>query len=162
MSQREYFNNEALKNGAAYTAQKVVPVYQQINERFKSFVQKRPKKVLAGMLLIATVNFALMVYIVSRKTTTSLIPAGTINSGFQNLPANNGGAAFNISNYLKISKLKDSLDYLIKKPTLTKEDSLLFIRICEEYSKLDPAFFEQVNKSIRKNFKSSNHETKTP
>lgn len=97
-----------------------------------------------------------MVYIVNKKTSSSLIPVGFKNISLFN-SNKKGGAEFSIGNFVRINKLKDSLDYLMQKPQLTASDSLLFIRVCEEYSKLDPDFFNQVNKNAIINRKSHNH-----
>jgi hypothetical protein len=146
-------------NGSRAIAEKTAPFFSKYYERFKAIVQKRPKLTLVFMLLFASLNFVLMVYLVNRKPAPTLLPKG-LNANPFSIPGKNNGASFSIPNYLKISKLKDSLNYIMKKPQLSKKDSLLFIRICEEYSKLDPAFFQEVNKSVHKNLKPSNHETK--
>ena len=160
MKPKSYFNNQSPKPSMLVTAQKV-SVYQRTYEQFRHFVQKRPKKVLLGMLLFATLNFGLMLYMINRDPPAPLVPPDIARNSTERGTRPNIGAEFSISNYMKISKLKDSLDYLMKKKSLSGEDSLLFIRICNEYSKLDPDFSQQVNKHINKTPKSKNHETTT-
>jgi hypothetical protein len=150
MNQREFSKNGAAKDKAAYAAQKVAPFYSSYFEKLRSHAEKNPKRTIIAMLLFATANFFLMVYLVNSRPSTPLIPKNISSITSNNKGNNYQAAAFSISNYRKISKLKDSLDYLIKLPQLTKNDSLLFIRICDEYSKLDPAFFKSVKQSIDK------------
>lgn len=157
MNRKEYSSNGTIKTTAMITAQKVVPAYNRYYERIKAFAQQRPKKTIAAMLLFATLNFLLMVYVVNSRPATSLIPKNIESAIMKSNQRKSSGAPFSISNYMKITKLKDSLDYLIKLPSLTKSDSLLFIRICDEYSKLDPAFSKQVKEAIHKK-NNPNHE----
>lgn len=152
-------NGTPLKNGVAYTADKVAPSYNRLYNKVKAFTKKHPKQTVIGMLVLATLNILVMLYVVHSKPPSTLMPKDF--KGISNISQpNNSQADFSIPNYLKISKLKDSLDYLMKKSTLTKGDSLLFMRICDEYSKLDPAFFKQVNQALTKKNKNPNNENK--
>lgn len=158
MRQRGFFKKETVTNGAIYAAQRVAPGYNRYYERIKILAEKSPKKTAILMLLFAFVNVVLMLYIVYTKPPISLIPKNITKAISITNERENNTAAFSLSNYLKISKLKDSLDYLMKLPTLTKSDSLLFIRICDQYTKFDPTFFRQVNEAIHKKHNNSNYE----
>lgn len=142
MKQKNYSNSSFSSNGHSKTTW-----LSRYMVKGSAIVMRKPKKAIIGMVAFATFNFALMVFLVNRKPAPSLLPK---NSKQQTETVNQQGVDFSISNYMKIKKLKDSLDYLIKKGTLTKEDSLLFLRIAGEYSRLDPQFGEAVNKALHK------------
>jgi hypothetical protein len=150
MNQKDFFKKVTVKNGAVYAAEKVAPVYSRYNEKIKALAQKNPKRTITAMVVFATLNFLLMVYLVNSRPATALIPKDIGKTITESNQRKSQAAAFSIPNYIKISKLKDSLDYLIRLPALTKNDSLLFIRICEEYTKLDPTFFKQVEEAIHR------------
>lgn len=157
MNLKEFSSNGTVKSKAIYTAEKVGPLYNRLYERIKYSAEKSPKKTIVGMLLFATLNFLLMIYIVNSRPATSLIPKNIESTVLKSNQRRTSGADFSISNYVKITRLKDSLDYLMKLPALTKSDSLLFIRICDEYTKLDPTFSKQVKNALNKK-NNSNHE----
>ncbi|HEX8355866.1 MAG TPA: hypothetical protein VF610_00555, partial [Segetibacter sp.] len=155
-----FFKNgtSTIKNGSTYTAEKVAPVYNRYYEKLQLFARKNPRRTATGMLVFASLNFVLMVYMVNRKPAAPLVPKELGKSIAEFNKKESSAAPFTISNYMKITKLKDSLDYLIKLPKLTKSDSLLFVRICDEYAKLDPTFFNQVKEAINKKKNNPNHE----
>ena len=144
MKLKNFIKNSALKQSVSESLKKIAPLYLQYYARFKNRMQRRPKKTMLILLSIATANFAILLFIVnhSKKPTIGLAYQKTKMALFTSSP----GVDFSISNYMKLKDLKDSLELVMHKQTMTREDTLLFIRIYEQYEKIDPDFSKQLNK----------------
>src|SRR3954451_17894068 len=72
----------------------------------KSLVQKNPKTTIPAMLIFATLNFVLMVYVVNSRPAAPLIPKyiGKKTDAQNSHHNNDTEASFSFSNYMKISK----------------------------------------------------------
>jgi hypothetical protein len=150
MNQKEFSKNCTSKNGAIYPGKKRSAVYNRFYQSIKALAERNPKITVIAMLAFATINVVIMFYIVNTAPPLPLIPKNIGKAITDNNTGRSEPVSFNFSNFMKISKLKDSMDYLMKQPHLSKKDSLLFIRICDEYAKLDPTFFKQVKEAIHK------------
>ena len=144
MKLKNFIKKAAFKKGVSESLKMVAPLYLKHYTSFKNHIQRKPKRTLLILLFIATVNFALLLFVVnhSKRPTIGLAYQKTKMALLTNSP----GINFSISNYLKLKDLKDSLDMIMHKQNMTKEDTLLFIRICQQYEKVDPDFFKQLNK----------------
>jgi hypothetical protein len=139
---KSFRENEFLAKTAA-TMEELKPVYQKSYNTFKQVVEKKPYKTLGIMITISVINLSVLLFMSYRSSSVDLgfskmnfskIKSSTLSTpGPTNVP-------FTFENYFQIKKLKDSLDYLMSKKPLSKNDTLLFIRICQQYSKLDPQF----------------------
>ena len=144
MKLKNFIKKPAFKKGVSESLNMVAPLYLKYYARFKNRIQRRPKRTLLILLFIATANFALLLFVVnhSKKPTIGLAYQKTKMALFTSGP----GVDFSISNYLKLKDLKDSLEIIMHKQTMTREDTLLFIRIYQQYEKVDPDFSKQLNK----------------
>lgn len=158
MYQKDYFKNANSKGHAENSIDKSAPFYKLWSGKLQPLTAKNPKLTIAMMLLFATVNFLIMLYVVNSRPAKSLIPKDIIKNISRT--EQRQSAPYTIANYMKVSELKDSLDYLMRLPKLTKTDSLLFIKICDEYAKLDPSFSQSLKKVLNK--KSSTYEKPNP
>ena len=153
MKLKNFIRNKALKKDVLESASAIAPVYSKYYTRFKSKMQKRPKKTMAILLFIATANFMILLFVVnhSKKPTIGLAYQKTKMVLFNN----NADVNFSIPNYFKMKELKDSLELVMHKEKMTKDDTLLLIRIYQQYATIDPDFFKQLNKYT--NEKKSTH-----
>jgi len=125
-------------------------------EKLRVFSEQHPKWTIAGMLIFALLNFGLMVYINNREPAKPFLPS-ILEEGKKAIPLEQGsGPSFSIGNYMQVARLKDSLDMLMAKKTLTHADTLMALRIFEAYSRLDPSFLPQVTNALKSKQKSSN------
>lgn len=143
MKQKKSFRDNEFVAKMAATLEELKPVYQKSYNTFKQFAEKKPYKTLGIMITFSVINLSVLILMSYRR-----LP---VNSGFSkvNFTKLKSSALstpeptdvpFTFENYFEMRKLKDSLDYLMSKKPLLKKDTLLFIRICQQYSKLDPHF----------------------
>lgn len=121
-------------------------------KKIKTFSEQHPKQTLVAMMLFALLNFGVMLYLTGRRGAKPFLPS-ILDSGKKTIPLQqkNGstGPAFSLGNYMQIARLKDSLDMLMAKKTLTHADTLMALRIFEAYSRLDPSFLPQVTNALK-------------
>lgn len=146
---KSFRDNEFLAKTAA-TLEELKPVYQKSYNTFKQVVERKPYKTLGVMITISVVNLSVLFFM---PYSSSSVNSGISQMNFTKLkssalstpePTN---VPFTFENYFQMKKLKDSLDYLMSKKPLSKNDTLLFIRICQQYSKLDPQFKQIIQKN---------------
>lgn len=128
--------------------------------KVRVYAERHPRRTIAGMLLFALLNFGLMLYISNREPKKPFLPS-ILEGGKKTIPLQQGtedagGPAFSLGNYMQVARLKDSLDMLMAKKTLTHADTLMALRIFEAYSRLDPSFLPQVTNALKGKQKSSN------
>lgn len=146
MKQKKFFKENEFVAKTAATLEELKPVYQKSVNRIKSLAEKKPYRTLALMIAIAILNLMLLIFWSYRKA--------PVNFGFSKInfektkesimSSSRSDIPFTLGNYMEVKSLKDSLDYLMSKKQLTREDTLLFIRICQQYSKLDPHFSSKI------------------
>ena len=56
---------------------------------------------------------------------------------------------FTWDNYSKMNSIKDTLEYLMNKQQLSKEDTLTFMRIADQIEKLDPDFIKKIKQQAK-------------
>lgn len=141
-------DNNASMNGKPHKQDRGVGLVT----RLKAFSRQHPKRTLVAMMLFTLLNFGVMLYVTNRKDAKPFLPS-ILESGKKSIPLQqeNGsaGPAFSLGNYMQIARLKDSLDMLMAKKTLTHADTLMALRIFEAYSRLDPSFLPQVTNALK-------------
>lgn len=144
MRLKNFIKKAAVKKDMLESAKTIAPIYYKYYMGFKNRMQKRPRKTLVILLFIATVNFLILLFVVnhSKKPTIGLAYQKTKMVLFNNGTDIN----FSIPNYFKMKDLKDSLELVMHKQKMTKDDTLLLIRIYQQYATIDPDFFKQLNK----------------
>lgn len=147
MKQKKSFRDSEFVAKSAATLEELKPIYQRSYSSFKGFAERKPYRTLGCMIGIAIINLAVLIYMSYRRMPED---PGFSKITFSKLKSDalaNRQAAdvpFTFSNYMEMKKLKDSLDYLMSQKRLSKKDTLLFIRICQQYSKLDPYFKQKI------------------
>src|SRR4051794_3261840 len=135
MKQKKFFKENEFVAKTAATLEELKPVYQKSVIRIKNFAEKKPYRTLAFMIAIAIVNLLCLIFWSYEKTPANpgfskinfeKAKKSIVSSPMSDMP-------FTLSNYMTVKSLKDSLDYLMAKKQLTREDTLLFIRICQQY-----------------------------
>jgi len=131
MKQKKFFKENEFVAKTAATLEELKPVYQKSFNQIKSVAEKKPYRTLAFMIAIAILNLMFLIFWSYRKAPDN---PGFSKINFEKTRENITSSPisdipFTLSNYMAVKNLKDSLDYLISKKKLTKEDSLLFIRI---------------------------------
>ncbi len=146
MKQKKFFKENEFVAKTAATLEELKPVYQKSVIRIKNFAEKKPYRTLAFMIAIAIINLIFLIFFSYKKAPDnpgfSKINFEKTRKNLMSSPMSD--IPFTLSNYMALRSLKDSLDYLMSKKPLTKEDTLLFIRICQQYSKLDPHFNSRI------------------
>lgn len=146
MKQKKFFKENEFVAKTAATLEELKPVYQKSVNQVKKFAEKKPYRTLAFMIAIAIVNLTFLIFWSYKKTPDNpgfskinfkKTKESVVASPISDMP-------FTINNYMAVRSLKDSLDYLMAKKQLTREDTLLFVRICQQYSKLDPHFSSKI------------------
>lgn len=147
MKQKRSFKDNEFVAKMATTLEELQPVYQRSFNSFRRFVEKKPYRSLVWMIAVAVANLLVLIFMSYKKTPVepcfSKINFTKLKSDA--LPASQTtGVAFTFENFFEMKRMKDSLDYLLSKKPLSKNDTLLFIRICQKYSKLDPHFKQKI------------------
>ena len=143
---RSFKDNEFVAKMAT-TLEELQPVYQRSFNSFRKFVEKKPYRTLGWMIAIAMANLSVLIFVSYTRTPVEpgFSKANLTKLKSSALPASKStGVAFTFGNFIEMNRMKDSLDYLLSKKALSKNDTLLFIRICQQYSKLDPHFKQQI------------------
>ncbi len=143
---RSFKDNEFVAK-LATTLEELQPVYQRSYSTFRRFVEKKPYRTLGWMIAFAAANLSVLIFMSYKKTPVepgfSKVKFTTLKSSALSA-SQSTGAAFTFGNFIEMKRMKDSLDYLLSKKILSKNDTLLFIRICQQYSKLDPHFKQKL------------------
>ena len=122
---------------------------------------------MAILLGAATLNFGLLL-LIARNTRqeafsySTLHPAGLLRQGGSNAAATLPTIPFTIQNFLQIRAIKDSLALLIGKADRSREDTLLFMRILDQYAQLDTAFARELHDGVRSANKDAHMKKDTP
>lgn len=136
---------EAFKSSIQADLQPVVIAVNKPWKWFKTLVNKKPRHSLFWMFLIVVTNICLLFYF--NKFQTSGFSYSSIHAPFSNAIdslGSNMGVAFSWENYRKMTAIQDTLNLLMSKPQKSSEDSLVFIRLCDQIAKVDPVFFNKV------------------
>ncbi len=146
MKQKKSFRENEFVAKTTATLEELKPVYQKSVNGFKRFAEKKPYRTLAFMIAVAFLNLALLIFWSYQKPAAN---PGFSKINFQKTKENvlsspASDIPFTLSNYMMVKNLKDSLDYLMSKKQLTRGDTLLFVRICQQYSKIDPHFNSRI------------------
>jgi len=123
-------------------------------DRIKEWMNLHPRKTVIALMVILFVNFlGVLIYTVLTYEKVDTIEQQTAredhndrdNIGLieQEMPRGN---TLMFDEFRKVSKLKDSLEMLMEKGITTREDTLLFLRIVEQYRKVDPTIDEDFKK----------------
>lgn len=126
------------------------PAYEKKAEKFKSYVKANPKRVLIFMFSFVIVNIGVLFFFTRQYKASSF--------HYTDLKLKHDGAAkvdeapeipFTWDNYSKMSSIKDTLEYLMNKQQLSKEDTLTFMRIADQIEKLDPDFIKKIKQQAK-------------
>lgn len=119
--------------------------------RVRIIANRHPRRTVVVLLASVTINVGMVVYL-SEKTRqqpfsyATISPMKVMGRDWDTVSLRAEEIPFTWKNYMEISSLKDSLEYLMRKTERNAEDTLLFIRIFEKYAGLDPAFANAVMK----------------
>jgi hypothetical protein len=144
-----------------------LPHWRQRFVRIKNRANERPKLSVAILLGAATLNFGLLL-LIARNTRqeafsySTLHPAGLLKQSRSNAAATMPTIPFTIQNFLQIRAIKDSLALLIGKADRSREDTLLFMRILDQYAQLDTAFARELQDGVRSAKKDAHMKNDTP
>lgn len=126
------------------------PAYEKKAERLKSYVKANPKRVLIFMFSFVIVNIGVLLFFTRQYKAA--------NFHYTDLKLKHEGAAkveeapeipFTWDNYSKMTSIKDTLEYLMNKRQLSKEDTLTFMRIADQIEKLDPDFIKKIKQQAK-------------
>lgn len=121
------------------------PAYEKKAEKFKGYVKANPRRVLIWMFSFVIVNIAVLFFFTRQYKASSF--------HYTDLKLKHYGSTkldeapdipFTWDNYSKMSSIKDTLEYLMSKQQLTREDTLTFMRIADQIEKLDPDFVKKI------------------
>jgi hypothetical protein len=121
------------------------PVYERKAEKFKGYVKANPRRVLTGMFAFVIINIGILFFFTGQYKASSF--------HYTDLKLKHDGSAkvdeapdipFTWDNYSKMSAIKDTLEYLMNKPQLSRADTLTFMRIADQIEKLDPDFVNKI------------------
>lgn len=119
--------------------------------RVRIVANRHPRRTVAVLLAGVAMNVSMVIYL-SEKTRqqpfsyATISPMKVIGRDWDTVSLHAAKIPFTWKNYIEVSSLKDSLEYLMRKTQRNAEDTLLFIRIFEKYAHLDPAFAKAVMK----------------
>jgi hypothetical protein len=121
------------------------PAYERKAEKFKGYVKANPRRVLTGMFTFVIINIGVLFFFTRQYKASSF--------HYTDLKLKHDGSAkvdaapeipFTWDNYSKMSAIKDTLEYLMNKQRLSREDTLTFMRIADQIEKLDPDFVKKI------------------
>jgi hypothetical protein len=125
------------------------PAYQRKAGKFKSYVKANPRRVLIYMFAVLIVNTGILFFFTRQYKASSFHYAnlrlrhdGVTSNEVPDIP-------FTWSNYTTLTAIKDTLEYLMNKPQLSKQDTLTFIRIATAIEKLDPDFVQRLKQQAK-------------
>jgi hypothetical protein len=121
------------------------PVYKKKAAIFKQFVKANPIQVLIFMFVFVLANIGVLFFFTRQYKANSF--------HYTDLKLKHDGTAnvdevpdipFTWDNYSRLSSIKDTLEYLMNKPSLSQNDTLIFLRITSAIEKLDPDFVKKL------------------
>lgn len=113
--------------------------------RFSESAKNSPKKMLLYMCLILGASYMIttVVQIYSKQKRIESITG--VGSDIQEDLTSPVNADYSFANYQTMTKLKDTLEYLMAKGSnLTAADTATFLRVIDQFHKVDPSLFEKV------------------
>lgn len=119
--------------------------------KIAKYFENHPKAILLYMAGILVISFAISLFLSSYNKNVSKVPGyNDMKEYMTNDMVQPSGAQYSLQNYQIMTKLKDTLEYLMAKgDRLTKDDTLIFLRVVDQFHKIDPTMFETVM-SIKK------------
>ena len=126
------------------------PAYEQKSEKFKRYVKANPRRVLIFMFTIVIFNTGVLFFFTRQYKASSF--------HYADLKLKHDGTAktneapdipFTWDNYSKMNSIKDTLEYLMSKTQLSREDTLIFMRIASAIEKLDPDFVKKIKQQSK-------------
>lgn len=126
------------------------PAYEKKAERFKGYIKANPRQILIFMFSFVIVNIGVLFFFTRQYNASSF--------HYTDLKLKHDGAAkveeapeipFTWDNYSKMTSIKDTLEYLMNKRQLSKEDTLTFMRIADQIEKLDPDFIKKIKQQAK-------------
>lgn len=122
--------------------------------RIKDWMNRNPRRTVIALVVILFANFlGVLIYTMVTFERANTIEQQTIKDKEQKsdnigliekgIPSGN---SMSFGEFRKIGKLKDSLESLMEKGIKSREDTLLFLRIIEQYRKIDPTIDEDFKK----------------
>jgi len=121
------------------------PAYEQKSEKFKRYVKANPRRALIFMFSLVIINIGVLFFFTRQYKANSF--------HYADLKLKHDGTAkadeapdipFTWDNYSKMNSIKDTLEYLMTKKQLSREDTLTFVRIASAIEKLDPDFVKKI------------------
>lgn len=117
--------------------------------RFRTLINKRPKRTVAILMSIVFINVFLLLSFTDHFKPISLVELST-KMGYQKpdqIPSM--GIPFTLENYRTMTAIQDTLAYLATKPTRSAEDTLIMLRLFERIEKIDPGFFKVIDEKLK-------------
>ncbi|OJU26149.1 MAG: hypothetical protein BGN92_13680 [Sphingobacteriales bacterium 41-5] len=143
MKPKNFIKNKA-KETAKETINKTIPVLQKPMGRLGRWARQRPYMSLAIMFSVVVLNIAALFAFTDTFSPISFslksIKQNVVDSTAQ---VSDMGIPFSFKNYREMTSIKDSLEYLMNKPSRTAADTALALRLFQKMEQLDPEFFNQ-------------------
>lgn len=141
------FIKEKSKEVVTDLVNKTIPAVERPVSNLKRWTQNYPRASLAIMLTIVIINVLVLFFFTNSFTPVSF----SIKNIKQTVLDSTGsvsdmGIPFSFKNYREMNSIKDSLEYLISKPTQTASDTALAMRLFKKMEALDPDFFNKIKK----------------
>lgn len=130
------------------------PIVNKIRLPVAGAAKKHPKRTFAIMIAIIIANMALLFFFTDDLNFENNHKGFDFNFSeiipkFKDpLPQNQ--VDFSWKNFWTVKKIKDSMEYIMNKKHLSRQDTLLFIRLSERFSKVDNGYHPIYNKQLPK------------
>lgn len=116
-----------------------------LTDKIKELADKKPKRLIFYMLAVAFINFGLLMYI-ALKNNDSPTLTDTLHKSKMAMGQSEENS-FSIGNYMTVKRLQDTLQALMAKGKLDRDDTLTFVRVYQQFSQIDPTITEDFEKA---------------
>lgn len=144
MKRKRFFNKDKshaasnIRQAYAEIKNEFQPVATGFRKLFKKCVTRHPKKMLVIMLLLPLFNFLALYFFTDAFKTKKGLQLSDIHFSETGIDTEQAlpQIAFSFANLKKIRELKDTLQYLMSLKKMSFNDTLIFVRVMDEFSAL--------------------------
>ena len=139
MKLKNFFNSERKNAIVRELKNDFKPIVEKVTIPVTTYAKENPRKTFALMIMIVIINMIVLFFFTNAFKTKKGMELTDFK--FQDLKygVNKGGApdiTVSFENIKKVRAMKDSLAYLMSLKHMTFQDTLMFVRVMDEFQKI--------------------------
>jgi len=139
MKLKNFFNNQRRNDSVRELKNDFKPILEKVTVPIKTYAKKNPQRTFFLMITIVILNIIILFFFTDAfktKGETGITDFKSLDFKYGSSKEATPDIPFSFENIRKVKAMKDTLAYLLSLKRMTFQDTLIFVRVMDEFQKI--------------------------